>query len=240
MEIFDRLTGKDEPIYHEWRRMNPDGFVVNTARSNNPEYFVVHRPSCWTISRPTNSRSDKPFTGEAGYIKICSTDAAELMREARRRGRAGPLQYCKICKPDLGNQFLTELSDPDRYSAFLDGDPLLRASLLARERGRRFPEKVQTATVQFLREPSVASYAKLAAKGACSLCGERSDMDPMSFLDCHHIIFLRDGGSDTRENVVGVCPNCHRRLHISPERETVARLRHLALTRAAELDEVTK
>ena len=35
------------------------------------------------------------------------------------------------------------------------------------------------------------------------------------YLEVHHLKRLADGGSDTIENAVAVCPNCHRELHFN-------------------------
>ncbi len=104
--------------------------------------------------------------------------------------------------------------------------------------GRECPDVIEERRRTYQRSEEVASYAKAAAEGKCVVCDEPvpQDLDPMQFLDCHHIIFLRDSGPDTRENVVGVCPNCHRRLHVSPDDQLVGRLLRTAKERAAELD----
>jgi len=41
-------------------------------------------------------------------------------------------------------------------------------------------------------------------KGVCADCGEKPKK-----LEIHHIIPQSMGGSDTRDNAVGLCPNCH-------------------------------
>lgn len=33
------------------------------------------------------------------------------------------------------------------------------------------------------------------------------------YLEVHHVRRLADGGSDTTENAVALCPNCHMELH---------------------------
>jgi len=37
--------------------------------------------------------------------------------------------------------------------------------------------------------------------------------DQSPYLEVHHMIQLADGGEDTTENAVALCPNCHRQLH---------------------------
>ena len=41
-------------------------------------------------------------------------------------------------------------------------------------------------------------------KGVCADCGEKPKK-----LEIHHIIPQSMGGSDTRDNAVGLCPDCH-------------------------------
>lgn len=54
------------------------------------------------------------------------------------------------------------------------------------------------------------------AGGICQLCEQPApfiDRNGEPYLETHHIEWLGDGGSDTVDNVVVLCPNCHRRMH---------------------------
>jgi len=69
----------------------------------------------------------------------------------------------------------------------------------------------------YVRDPYVSEYAKRRANGVCQLCGKPApfrDNDEKPFLETHHIIWLADGGADSLENTVALCPNCHRKMHI--------------------------
>ena len=33
------------------------------------------------------------------------------------------------------------------------------------------------------------------------------------YLEAHHVKWLGDGGSDSIDNTVALCPNCHRKMH---------------------------
>lgn len=33
-------------------------------------------------------------------------------------------------------------------------------------------------------------------------------------MEEHHVIRLADGGSDSIDNAVALCPNCHRKIHV--------------------------
>jgi len=69
----------------------------------------------------------------------------------------------------------------------------------------------------YIRDEFVAEYAKRKANGKCQLCGQSApflDKENQPYLECHHIIWLSKGGSDTIDNTVGLCPNCHRKMHM--------------------------
>ena len=67
----------------------------------------------------------------------------------------------------------------------------------------------------FYRSEAIKLYVFARSKGQCEGCGSdapfRSKTGP--FLECHHVHRLADGGPDHPENVVALCPNCHRRAH---------------------------
>jgi 5-methylcytosine-specific restriction protein A len=69
----------------------------------------------------------------------------------------------------------------------------------------------------FVRDAFVAEYAKRRANGVCQLCGQKApfnNKEGIPYLECHHIEWLSEGGSDTIENTVALCPNCHRKMHV--------------------------
>ncbi|MCK9580294.1 MAG: HNH endonuclease [Methanoregula sp.] len=67
------------------------------------------------------------------------------------------------------------------------------------------------------RDPYAAVTAKQRANGICRLClrpGPFTGPDGEPWLDTHHIVPLDKGGTDTSENIVALCPNCHRKMHV--------------------------
>lgn len=72
-------------------------------------------------------------------------------------------------------------------------------------------------TTVYERNVYVAEYAKRRANGICQLCGKQApfkDKNGEPYLETHHIQWLSRGGTDTIDNVVALCPNCHRRMHV--------------------------
>lgn len=72
----------------------------------------------------------------------------------------------------------------------------------------------------YRRDPDVVAEALYRAEGFCEKCKEkapfikRSNGEP--YLEVHHIIPLSQGGLDSLENVISLCPNCHREIHFGP------------------------
>lgn len=83
--------------------------------------------------------------------------------------------------------------------------------------GNRFPGQIQVRSFQYQRDPAVVAYALKNARGVCGDCGNPapfvSSRTGLPYLEVHHIRMLKDGGSDTVENVIALCPNCHRKRH---------------------------
>ena len=91
--------------------------------------------------------------------------------------------------------------------------------------------RYQTATASFVRDRYICEYAKRRAQGICQLCGKPApftDCNGVPFLETHHVIWLADGGDDSIENTVALCPNCHRKMHILDLAEDVEKLQRIA------------
>ncbi|MDC0612003.1 HNH endonuclease [Vibrio sp.] len=73
-----------------------------------------------------------------------------------------------------------------------------------------------TATV-FVRNPDIVAEALIRANGVCENCNNRAPFirksDNTPYLEVHHKVPLAKGGTDNLENVVALCPNCHREAH---------------------------
>ena len=92
------------------------------------------------------------------------------------------------------------------------------------------PERREVTTKQYRRDPYIAELAKRESNGICRLCGMEAPFvtsEGKPYLETHHIKWLSEGGTDTIENTVAVCPNCHRKLHILNAPEDVEFLKSL-------------
>jgi len=83
----------NDKAYLRWLTENQNGLVVNSYLHPSPDYLILHRANCWTISTPT--RTNWTTTG---FIKTCSLDRRELEAWAAKEV-GGQLHECQICKP---------------------------------------------------------------------------------------------------------------------------------------------
>jgi 5-methylcytosine-specific restriction enzyme A len=89
--------------------------------------------------------------------------------------------------------------------------------------GQPIPKKVEATITTYYRDPAVRAWVLENAKGKCEACKLDapfllSDGEP--FLEVHHMIPLAAGGPDTIENAIALCPNCHRRSHLSSDNKS--------------------
>jgi 5-methylcytosine-specific restriction protein A len=78
------------------------------------------------------------------------------------------------------------------------------------------PGKRAATTTSYQRSPVVKAYVLKRANGVCELCEQSAPFNKKNgepYLEVHHVKQLADGGDDTIENAVALCPNCHRRVH---------------------------
>ncbi len=68
----------------------------------------------------------------------------------------------------------------------------------------------------YTRSEVVKQFALKMADGTCQGCSEEApflDSAGEPYLEVHHLHSRADGGPDDPNNVLAICPNCHRRVH---------------------------
>lgn len=89
--------------------------------------------------------------------------------------------------------------------------------LVRLSKANKKPKVIHTITTSFKRNPDVIVEVLKRAHGICEKCGKRAPFirasDGTPYLEVHHIVPLSEGGEDTIENAIAVCPNCHRKVH---------------------------
>lgn len=100
---------------------------------------------------------------------------------------------------------------------------------------KKKPSVRNTQSTAYIRDAAVSDYAKRCANGICELCEKPAPFQNIkneAYLECHHIIWLAQGGEDTIRNTVALCPNCHRKMHIRNESGDIEKLTMLASSRS--------
>lgn len=81
----------------------------------------------------------------------------------------------------------------------------------------------KTTRYEYSRNPALVTLRLRMSKGICGLCHKPGPFhDPClgyDFLEVHHIRWLSKQGDDVIENTVGLCPNCHTKVHFQPSIE---------------------
>ena len=83
--------------------------------------------------------------------------------------------------------------------------------------GNPNPLQQEVRSLQYVRDPKVVAYVLRQSGGMCADCGQEGPFISRStgspYLEVHHKQMLKDGGPDTVENAIALCPNCHRKRH---------------------------
>ena len=87
----------DDAGYLAWLSWNNQGYVVNVRRRLTPDYVVLHRASCGSISA---LREDGAYT-ERSYVKFCGRALPDIDEAptACGRTRGSFTKRCSLCKP---------------------------------------------------------------------------------------------------------------------------------------------
>ncbi|MEE4013426.1 HNH endonuclease signature motif containing protein [Roseibium sp. FZY0029] len=90
--------------------------------------------------------------------------------------------------------------------------------------GQTMAGSISVNVTRFVRDPNVIAWVLNEAGGRCEICETiapflRSNGEP--YFEVHHVRPLGEGGPDTIDNAVACCPNCHRKLHYSAEKDSL-------------------
>jgi 5-methylcytosine-specific restriction protein A len=156
--------------------------------------------------------------GSDAAVRAVTSVRAHL--RAYRRGRPGQLNDIEeICDAFEAKELTTYDTEQRSFEQAVQASKDLSvAERTERLRAApRKPEKVVVSTLAFRRNPDVVAEVLERAGGICEVCGLDAPFRRAStgepYLEVHHKVRLADGGEDTVENAVAVCPNCHREAH---------------------------
>lgn len=89
------------------------------------------------------------------------------------------------------------------------------------------PGTIEVKSKRYQRNHYLVELVNRRANGVCQLCDQAAPFtrkDGTPYLEVHHIVALADGGADSLENTVALCPNCHRKMHALALKEDIQKL----------------
>ena len=146
-----------------------------------------------------------------GYLpaKNVGANTAELIIKSLERNM---FMFLKDLEPTSDNDQLQERTERARQIINLKDQPA----------GQQIPKKIESSTSIYYRDPVVRAWILENANGTCEACDSDAPFllpDGFPFLEVHHMIPLASGGPDTIDNTIALCPNCHRRVHLSKDKD---------------------
>jgi 5-methylcytosine-specific restriction protein A len=169
-----------------------DYYLTSIEHDEGPEALRMALQSLWL---------------HIGYYEVLRKITMRAMRSmlARHEQRA----QAPKALPELDEAFAAEVKRSQADS------PEERQRRLTQSPRR--PRQVAVVTVVFIRNPDVVAEVLGRAAGKCERCSQDAPFhrrkDDSPYLEVHHRKQLADGGEDTVENAIALCPNCHREVH---------------------------
>ena len=84
-----------------------------------------------------------------------------------------------------------------------------QANDIEEPKGRYIPARSSSMSTSYARDKDVRDWVLANAQGRCECCREAAPFvtdEGTPFLQVHHAEFLSEGGADTIENAIAICP----------------------------------
>lgn len=191
-----------------------NSFIEKYQPNEKKVYFEVNGSECVNLIKIRNLVELEDKFSVTYLTKVSDN------KPLKRRTRAGNWSAVKIPPSYL---FIEENILAEDLEKELDEEVEKSKKLSSAERSERLskanrlPLRTKVLSSGFKRNPDVITEVLLRANGICERCHNLAPFlrakDNSPFLEIHHKIFLSNGGEDTVDNAIAVCPNCHRELH---------------------------
>jgi len=90
------------------------------------------------------------------------------------------------------------------------------------------PTQIEQTVRIYPRNNTLKNYVKRRSDYSCEMpnCHYRAfkKIDGEAYIEVHHVIPLSEGGEDSVNNTVALCPNCHRKLHYAGNKEELRQI----------------
>lgn len=220
--LFPKTLELREAVARARGRADINLVVYRTASGHRRDHHVI--PMALAKQLLSDATLSNSVTGEKRWNMVLSEDGDRLKVTHGDHdldvGRFRSIPLITEAAPAF------DPAEPIADGAELEGRVSALQALpeLARPLGSSSPTRLTRSPTSspFARRPDVKAWVLRQAAGRCELCALPAPFcspDGRPYLEHHHVLQLAHGGSDTVENSVALCPNCHRRLHLGADRE---------------------
>lgn len=235
-----RNTDYAQALVLHLRRMAELGMVLDdiqvasTKAMENPEKERQIRPDGYTLPLELGAVSDFEklrlaigrVSAAYGRTKDTGGNPTKKLRLRMRWSDASNMSASSIATMLAHPIFLEKpTAEPKELAERVErARKRIRTKNATPPMGQDTVSKTSATSDRYVRDPEVIAWVLEEAAGNCEHCGapapfKRKDGEP--FLEVHHVRPLGEGGPDTTENTAACCPNCHRRLHFDPEKDSL-------------------
>jgi 5-methylcytosine-specific restriction protein A len=150
------------------------------------------------------------FVGEAECIDYHEDSRPDSNGNIRKAFVFHLVMSCGVESNIVGNTEDPETKNLNKLSI----NELRNAALSKASRKATTAQKKYNA---YYRSEAIKRYVIERSKGKCEGCAADAPFRTRIgvYLECHHLHQVADGGPDHPNNVIGLCPNCHRKSHYS-------------------------
>jgi 5-methylcytosine-specific restriction endonuclease McrA len=184
-------------------------FLIKNAAKVNRMYFIQlillssSKEDARRIYNEANNQNTRTKLAEIWIERF--GDKKQVMEDFHKKAK---LEY-KL----RGYRFIDRVNEIKKIIGALPLDELKRRAMKTTAKRNKLP----LLKTEYVRDEYVKRFALTVADGVCQLCEKPAPFlnkfgEP--FLEVHHIEYLSQGGSDSIDNVVALCPNCHRQIHV--------------------------
>ena len=189
-------------------------------------YFEAKGKKCVNL---ISIRNLKKLTNQLPTSNLIKESDKESLKPRTRSGLWSYVYPLPLIDKTVDKEKLHEDLEKSLSKSLKDDDELIKKRL---ENAPRIPEKVQTTSNEFRRNPDVIAAVLKRSLGKCELCGSDAPFlkasDGTPYLEVHHWITLSDAGEDTVDNAGALCPNCHKHAHFGQKRDYIKSNKALA------------
>lgn len=191
-----------------------------------PDCLAKTKNSIGCILKTSDIYDNIDFFQQSNFDFIKSAIKTHQLPQMRLSHSKGAIEYLsdKLIKT-LDNP-IYEKTDLPTLTSFIENEEfkIKKAKGLSRQKRKELLEKSDpkptrtiVSQIVFNRNQYVVAEVLDRANGICEKCKKPApfikDNDKKPYLEVHHKVPLAEGGDDTVENAIALCPNCHRHAH---------------------------